>query len=198
MREKEERENSKSDSILNVYLKEYEAIRNEINLRLKEKDTIVRYTVLLVSAIVVGLWKAPDNFNQTFLMLALLLIIPFISILLTFVHNWHDEMIIVLGSYIEKEIRPRINILLEKEDLLKWDTFLQEFRNKNEWKINSLVKRLIFIAPIPISMIGYFLITARLNEKWIEIIMVTMDLLLLLWIFYHFFKINKKYEKLKE
>ncbi|ODS32828.1 MAG: hypothetical protein SCARUB_02034 [Candidatus Scalindua rubra] len=134
-----------SDSILNVYLKEYDAIRNEINLRLKEKDTIVRYTILLVSAIILGIWKTQDNFNHTFLMLVLLLIIPFISILLTFVHNWHDEMIIVLGSYIEKEIKPKINSFFEKTDLLGWESFLLEFRNKYMDGDTSLLSKDYFL-----------------------------------------------------
>lgn len=186
------------DLILNVYLKEYEATRSEINLRLKEKDTIVRYTVLLVSAIIFGLWREHDNLNQIFLMVVLLLIIPFISILLTFVSNWHDEMIVALASYIEQELKPKINNLFGTTNLLGWDSFLQKFREQFGWKTNALIKRLIFIAPIPISVIGYFLITVRPQGEWIEIIMIIIDLLFLLLVLYHFFMIDKKYMALKE
>lgn len=185
-------------NLLNVYIKEYEATRSEIILRLKEKNTIVRYMILLVSAVIVGIWKAQENMDQIFLMLVLLLIIPFISILLTFIHNWHDEMIVTLGSYIQKKIRPRINKIFKRSDLLEWDMFLDDFRKKFGWKTRAIFMRLIFVAPIPISVIGYLLIKSRPSEIWIEITLISIDLLFLLWIVSHFILIDRKYRLIKE
>lgn len=184
--------------LLNVYLKEYEAIRGEILLRLKEKNTIVRYMILLISAIIAGLWKVQSNVDQTFFMIVLLFIIPIISTLLSFIHNWHDGMIAALGSYVQNEIRPKINSIFDKTDLFRWDEFLLGFRKTFGWKTNAIIMRLIFIAPIPVSVIGYFMITTRPQAKWIEMTLIFIDLLCLILIIANFIIIDIKYKNLDE
>jgi hypothetical protein len=182
--------------LLNVYIKEYETIRNEILLRLKEKNTMVRYMILLVSAVIAGIWQAQGNADPTFLMIVLLFIIPIISILLSFIYNWHDEMIVVLGSYVQKEIRSRINNICNQKDLLGWDKFLVEFRNRFGWKTNAIIMRLIFIAPIPVSVIGYFMIKTGYQKSWVDIALIGIDFLCLAWIIVNFLIIDIKYRKL--
>ncbi|MEA3358199.1 MAG: hypothetical protein U9R17_02155 [Thermodesulfobacteriota bacterium] len=183
--------------LLNVYMKEYETIRSEILLRLKEKNTIVRYMILLISAVIAGIWKVNSNLDQTFLMIVLLFIIPFISLLLSFIHNWHDEMIVALSSYFQKEVRLKINSIFHKEDLFGMNKFLSEFRNGFLWKTKAIIMRLIFIAPIPVSVIGYFMIKIVDQKKWIETTLIFIDLLCLLLIIVYFFIIDRKYKKIE-
>lgn len=62
------------ESLLSIHLKDYELTREEIILRLKEKNTILKYLVLLIGAVIAGLWSDKSGASNSLV----LMIIPII------------------------------------------------------------------------------------------------------------------------
>jgi len=59
---------------------------------------------------------------------------------------------------------------MEDSDLLNvYIKFLGELRNRFGWKTSAVIMRLIFLAPIPVSVIGYFMIKTGYQKSWVEI-----------------------------
>ncbi|CAB1065315.1 hypothetical protein D1BOALGB6SA_10112 [Olavius sp. associated proteobacterium Delta 1] len=66
--------NNSEESLLSIHLKDYELTREEIILRLKEKNTILKYLVLLIGAVIAGLWSDKSGASNSLV----LMIIPII------------------------------------------------------------------------------------------------------------------------
>ena len=186
-------ENNDKNILIQIHLKDYELIREEILLRLKEKNLLTRYLLLLIGAAIGGLWSAKTHSPDIIFMIVLLVIIPVIALILVFLYNWHDERIIELSCYLEKELRPKISFLLNTEDIFTWENFLKTLRIKSEVILYPNLGRLIFIAPIVISIIGFFLLESPTYLNIWKGLFISMDIIFIGICIYSFKRINAKY-----
>ncbi len=186
--------NNADQFLLNVHLKDYELTREEMVLRLKEKNSLLRYLILLIGAVIAGLWSnQTGTTNNLILMIIFLIIIPIISTILVFLYNWHDECIIKLKSYLQDEIIPKICKIFGTDDLLTWENFQQKSRQESKLLSYPNLGRLIFIVPILVSVVGYILIENLQNLTYIKWILIFMDIIFIIIILSIFSDINKKF-----
>ena len=185
--------------LVNIHLKDYEITREEIILRFKEKNLLTRYLMLLIAAVIAGLWSdKPGVENDIILMIIFLIIIPVISLILVFLYNWHDECIVKLVFYFNNEIRPKICSLLETDDIFTWENLQAKFRQESTFFNYPNLGRLIFIIPILISVTGYVLIENIKTLDYIKWFLISMDIIIIVFISFSFAKINTKYRNLKK
>ena len=190
---------NKNKYLVNIHLKDYEITREEIILRLKEKNLLTRYLMLLIAAVIAGLWSdKPGVSNDIILMIIFLIIIPVISLILVFLYNWHDECIVKLAFYLNNEIRPKICSLLETDDIFTWENLQAKFRQESTFFNYPNLGRLIFIIPILISVTGYVLIENIKTLDYIKWFLISMDIIIIVFISFSFTKINTKYRNLKK
>lgn len=181
-----------------MVIKEYDQLSSEIELRLKEKNTIFRYLLLLITAVIAGIWKFDKaSCEPNHIMLILLLIIPLTTFLLTFIYNWHDRMIVQLATYIEQELRPKIISYFNDETLLGWGNFLNKQRHGHKWKMNAFLMRLSFTFPILISVVGYFLLFYCKSQNYLLITLLSIDTIALILIIILFFCVDISYRKIR-
>lgn len=190
---------NKKDFLVNIHLKDYEITREEIIMRLKEKNLLTRYLMLLIAAVIAGLWSDKAGVsNNIILMIVFLVIIPVISLILVFLYNWHDECIVTLAFYLNHEIRPKICSLLETNEIFTWENLQQEIRQESTFFNYANLGRLIFIIPILISVTGYILIENIKNMDYIKWFLISMDIIIIVLISFSFIKINIKYRNLNK
>jgi hypothetical protein len=186
-----------NELLVNIHLKDYEIIREEIILRLKEKNLLIRYLILLIGAVIAGLWSdMPGVSNNIILMIILLIIIPIISLILIFLYNWHDECIVKLAFYLHNEVRPKLCSLLETDDIFTWENLQHDFRRKSSFFNYANLGRLIFVVPILISVTGYILIENLQTLGYVKWFFISMDIIIMVFILFSFIKINAKYRNL--
>lgn len=190
---------NKNEFLVNIHLKDYEITREEIILRLKEKNLLTRYLMLLIAAVIAGFWSdKPGVSDNIILMIIFLIIIPVISLILVFLYNWHDACIVKLAFYLHHEIRPKICALLETDDIFTWENLQQKFRQESTFFNYANFGRLIFIIPILISVTGYVLIENIKTLDYIKWVLISMDILIIVFISFSFAKINTKYRNLRK
>jgi len=190
---------NKNKYLVNIHLKDYEITREEIILRLKEKNLLTRYLMLLIAAVIAGLWSDKAGVsNNIILMIIFLIIIPVISLILVFLYNWHDECVVKLAFYLNHEIRPKICSLLETDEIFTWENLQQKFRQESTFFNYANLGRLIFIIPILISVTGYILIENIKTLDYIKWFLISMDIIIIVFISFSFTKINTKYRNLNK
>jgi len=190
-------QNQRNTSI-DVYLEEFKALREEILLRMKERNATVNYILLLISALIVAIWQIPGRIEPEKTFIIFLLIIPVIFFFLALIYCWHDLMIASLGGYINQILRPNLIKVCHHEDILGWERYLQRRSKSLSWKIMSFFNRLILVVPIPISTISLFTLMKPQIFKTAGITLAIFDLLLFITILILFLWIDRVYAKARQ
>ena len=190
-------QNQRNTSI-GVHLEEYKALREEMLLRMKERNAVVNYLLLLISALIVAIWQIPGRIEPERTFIIFLLIIPAVSFFLALIYCWHDLMIASLGGYINQILRPKLIEVCQHEDLLEWEKYLQKRSKSPSWKIMSLLNRLILVVPIPISTVSLFTLMKPQLFETVEITLTIFDLLLFLSVLILFLRIDRIYAKARQ
>lgn len=183
---------------IDVYLEEYKALREEMLLRLKGRNAIVNYILLLVSALIVAIWQVSGRIEPQKVSIIFLLILPVVFFFLALIYCWHDMMIASLGGYIKEVLRPRLIEVCQHENILEWESYLKKRSESSQWKIMSFLNRLILVVPIPISVFSLF---ALMKPQIFEIVGITLaifDLLLFTTILILFLLIDRMYSKARQ
>lgn len=145
---------------IDIYLEEYRTVREEILLRLKERNIIVRYILLLISALIIAIWQISNSEAEPQKTLVIfLVIIPVIFFLLALIYCWHDIMIARLANYNNKILRPKLVDIYQDKNILAWEKYLHKQRKSLFWKLMSFLNRLILLVPIPLSTISMYALT---------------------------------------
>ena len=189
---------SQRNTSIGIHLEEYKALREEILFRMKERNAVVNYIILLFCALIVAIWQIPGRIEPERTFIIFLLIIPMISFFLAIIYCWHDLMIASLGGYINQILRPKLIEVCQHEDILEWGKYLQKHRKSPSWKIMSILNRLILVVPIPISTISLFALMKPQIFETVEITLAIFDLLLFLSILILFLLIDRIYAKARQ
>ena len=128
-----------SDSLRFIYeahLKEFEAIRNEINLRLQFEENTINYLIVLVAALLSGsqlfgsqaasLIETLNKYPSSYLMLSL------VSLLFPLTILQHNLYVVSLGEYIRFVLSPKLNAIAK--DLASHSAATKEYL---EWESNQ-------------------------------------------------------------
>jgi len=190
-------QNQRNTSI-DVHLEEYKALREEILLRMKERNAVVNYILLLISALIVAIWQIPGRIEPERTFIIFLLIIPVIFFFLAIIYCWHDLMIASIGGYINQILRPKLIEVCQHEDILGWEKYLQKHSKSPSWKIMSILNRLILVVPIPISTISLFALMKPQIFDTIRITLTIFDLLLFIGIVILFLLVDRVYAKARQ
>ena len=184
----------KNITYIDIYLEEYRTVREEILLRLKERNTIVRYILLLISALIVAIWQISSSEVQPQKTLVIfLVIIPTIFFLLALIYCWHDIMIARLANYNNKILRPKLAEVCQNKNILAWEKYLHKQRKSLFWKCMSFLNRLILVVPIPLSIISMYALIKPDIFSTIKIILAIFTLLLFIAVLVLFLFIDCMY-----
>ena len=190
-------QNQRNTSI-DVHLEEYKALREEILFRMKERNAVVNYILLLISALIVAIWQIPGRVEPEKTFIIFLLIIPVVFFFLSLVYCWHDLMIASLGGYINHILRPKLIKVCQHEDILEWEIYLKKRCESSSWKFMSFLNRLILVVPIPISTISLFTLMKPQIFKTVGITLAIFDLLLFISILILFLLIDRIYTQARQ
>nr|QNO53321.1 hypothetical protein AFNPGKIM_00017 [Methanosarcinales archaeon ANME-1 ERB6] len=189
---------SQRTTSIGIHLEEYKALREEILFRMKERNAVVNYIILLFCALIVAIWQIPGRIEPERTFIIFLLIIPVISFFLALIYCWHDLMIASLGGYINQILRPKLIEVCQHEDILEWEKYLQKHSKSPSWKIMSLLNRLILAAPIPISTISLLALMKPQIFDTIRITLTIFDLLLFIGVVILFLLVDRIYAKARQ
>jgi hypothetical protein len=190
-------QNQRNTSI-DIHLEEYKALRAEMLLRMKARNAVVNFILLLISALIVAIWQIPGRVEPEKTFIIFLLIIPVVFFFLSLVYCWHDLMIASLGGYINHILRPKLIKVCQQEDILEWEIYLKKRCESSSWKFMSFLNRLILVVPIPISTISLFTLMKPQIFKTVGITLAIFDLLLFISILILFLLIDRIYAQARQ
>ena len=131
---------SNSSMIMQTWLEEHRALRNEI----EQHHVSMRY-MFIFNMTATGAIFSFILSNAT--LVPLMLIIPILSSILGIILFFHSKRMSQLGHYIQKVITPNTRKILNNDSLLGWEDNIREQESKGYSKIFSLdgVRLLTFI-----------------------------------------------------
>ncbi len=166
-----------------IWLTEYNAIRDEIIFRMRTADyfTVVNLGVI---GTIIGLTLT--------ITIDILLVIPWISCLLGIMYFNQLRHVQILGLYIRQVITTNLSTKYHNDYLLGWDKFHSSM--KSEWSIIPMLGRLpalVFIVPSFLALIVTFYSTIIVNDMWWIKFMWAIELLLCLLLLFVWYKEEK-------
>ena len=184
------------DQLLMVYIEELKALRNEQGWRGKEQSTIIHRILLIAS----GVLAASISIQESLLQKIAIIILIFPLFVIPYVFGYLAHMLVIykIGNYIQNELRPKIEILLDKNNLLYWDEFhvkttlFQTPKNIITLIIGSL-EHLVLLLPNFVVIIVFELFPTEIKGilKLIYNLDIFFGFLILLSIIYVYFLFGK-------
>ena len=134
-------------------MEEYRTLREEILLRMKGRNSTGYYVLLLMSAVILGIWQVQGKMPEEKLFAVFLLIVPITSLFLAVIYSFHDVMIARLGGYINQVLRPKLMDVCDRSDILAWEPYLSQGTAAGSFRAMALCRRLIFVVTLAVSTI---------------------------------------------
>ena len=144
----------------NILLEEYKRLNDEISKRIDFYDKNINYQFILLGIVVTAISGilTKENTNLTAICY-ILLTAPLIFYFLSFYNSINNMYTFKISHYISDHIRPRLSQLLESDQILNYDNYIQKNIFQTARKKNKLVTFIVlqWTLLIPISLIiGYF------------------------------------------
>lgn len=173
---------------LSVHLEEYKELRHEILQRVEFQQRFLNYSILSIG-VVLGLISsggAKCNAVAFWVVPGALLLFAFMFVLFSFWWSNQDVYLIWLVSYINTELRPKIENTIGGIKVLGWEDFLAEERSKMGYRfifIPALGLEFPLIVTVVLLVIVAYLVCA--HNSWIEPATILLcsfwGIVLLLW-----------------
>ena len=150
---------------LSIHLEEYKQLSEEIKLRVDFQQKLTHYQLLsggIVATIGIRITQLePEQISQSESVRFYLILSPIIFLVFSWMFSNSDIMIISVAEYINRQLKPKLQKLLNRPDILEFESFMSENRR-------TLIKRygllalfgqeftMLFILPILFVSIYFF------------------------------------------
>ncbi len=162
--------------VLEVYLREYEKLKEEQTSRIGFRDNLLYVTLTLFGALVAFALSNPDFIHG-------LLVLPWVCLILGWNYLANDEKISAIGRYIRNDLTNKVNEMLEpphKGTTFGWEIAHRSDPRRGRRKIEQLMIDLIaFVLSGLTAVVLYLLLAPQLPAAiWIvaliDIILLTI------------------------
>src|SRR5258708_22527640 len=127
--------NPSDTALLQVHLAEYSALRNEINAFHAIEHQTLNFNIAILAALVGFLAKAGGLSSYRPL---ILLLVPLPFLLLGFFFGYAQMRIIQVATYIHKQLRSKVQVVLDHDDIWAWEDFRRKEKRPGEGKCPAL------------------------------------------------------------
>ncbi|MBD2203191.1 hypothetical protein H6G33_17305 [Calothrix sp. FACHB-1219] len=166
---------SDQKSMLEVYLHEYEKLKEEQAQRIGFRDNLLYVTLGVFGAVVSFSVTNKANYYA-------LLVIPWVSLILGWNYLVNDEKISAIGKYIRHKLTEKIKEQTghpEIESIFGWETVHRSDKNRKRRKIEQLIiDEITFVLSGVIALVAFWLLVS--NPPVAVNILGVLELILLL------------------
>jgi len=145
----------KRQILLDIYLREFEGLREEINSRIGYRDNLIYVTLASIGGLITYTFSQEKN-NYG------LLILPLVTFILGWMYVLNDEKISAIGYYFKGKLSNKIKLLLEifnHDCIFEWEEFLRSKERKRLHKgFQIFVNQLTFVFSGLVSLIVFFIL----------------------------------------
>lgn len=167
----------KEQHALEIYLREYEKLKDEQTSRIGFRDNLLYVTLTLYGALIAFALSNNDLIHA-------LLVLPWVCLILGWNYLVNDEKISAIGHYTRYNLTDKINKILDlpkKESILGWEVSHRDDRRRNKRKIEQLIIDLIaFVFSGLIAVILYLFLAPQLSTIIWSIAAIDILLLIIL------------------
>ena len=163
---------SDKDSILEVFLKEYDKLKSEQAQRIGFRDNLLYVTLGVFGAVVSFAVSNRSNYYA-------LLVIPWVCLILGWTYVVNDEKISAIGKYIRYKLADKVKEYtgyVDLEPLFCWEISHRNDKHRKRRKIQQLiVDEITFVFSGVIALSAFWLLVSRpplaVNIlSWIELL----------------------------
>lgn len=171
---------------LQAIFEEYRAVRNEQLKRSELADRAFHYLVILAAGVVASFFSFYSQ-DKLPLSLNVLGIAPMVLTPFVFVAIQNEIVLVRLGVYCHRVLRPMVVAAIGHEDVWLWERFHAEESKSLLFRAVGAFRRVAFFTPSLLPTLGYALLhPARYSvvDKWLlglDIAMTFVTLILLLY-----------------
>ena len=148
---------------IKLLVDEYKVLTQGIAQRVDLQQKLLNFHLIFLAVTGALLGKKP-SFLFTADALPFLLIMPLVLMFFVWSHTNHDTMIIAYAEYINQQLRPKIESLLQGEKVLQFEKFLKEYRKERYSFLTILGGE--YILAILIAIIIMMFSCALVYKKW--------------------------------
>ena len=140
--------NPSDTALVSVHVSEYSALRGEINAFHAIEHQILNFNIAILAALMGFLAKGGVDWSKYGPAVALVSPIPFL--LLGFFFGYSQIRIIQVAAYLNLELRPRVQGILQHDEVWKWEDFRKDSRFPNRGLSDFLgfLRWMLFVWPI--------------------------------------------------
>ena len=138
------------DNKVESWLSEFRALRDEIQNRSRVQQALVALNMSALATILGIAFSLPEWWDPS-----ILLVIPFLSSLLSLLYLNHDFTIATLGHYIRDRIRPKLCELTGDAEIMGWELWIRDVPRKSKIPREMafhLAAPVLYIAPCIIAL----------------------------------------------
>ncbi|MEM9091944.1 MAG: hypothetical protein AAGC93_24810 [Cyanobacteria bacterium P01_F01_bin.53] len=161
---------------INVYLAEYEKLKDEQIARIGFRDNLLYVTLGIFGAIISFVASNTSDFYGV-------LVLPLVCIVLGWTYLVNDEKITAIGFYVQTEISQKINSLFQtiSGNAFYWEDFNRLNRGRKRRKINQfIVNELSFVFSGISSLIAFLCLQKDISHLvYVIVILEFIGLLIL-------------------
>lgn len=140
-----------------IILEEYKVLKLEQLERIKIRDNLIYISLGVFGAIFsYAMYSGITNMGDRSLVLLLL---PTVSLVLSWVYINNDEKVSHIGKYIRKELTPKIKELLDTDDsiIFGWETYHRsDYKRVTRKAMQVTIDIIAFAMPAVVSIYAYY------------------------------------------
>lgn len=171
---------------------EYKVLAQGIAHRVDLQQKLLNFHLIFLAVLGALVGKNPSFVFEADA-LPFLVMVPLVLMFFVWAHTNHDAMIIAYAEFINKQLKPTLEALLQGEKVLEFEKFLKEYR-KDRYSILTILGGEYNLA-ILLAIISLLFACALLYQKWpitlsyvgwhgagyVFISIVLIEMLLLFW-----------------
>lgn len=150
--------NNDKQQMLEVYLQEYEKLKDEQTQRIGFRDNLLYVTLGVFGAVITFAVSSKTNYYA-------LLVIPWVCLILGWTYLVNDEKITAIGRYIRLNLAEKIKELTghtEIESIFGWEIAHRSDNRRKRRKIEQLVvDQITFVFSGIIALIAFWLLEPK-------------------------------------
>ncbi len=149
------------NEMLNILLSEYNSLKSEQLERIKIRDNLIYISLGVFGAIFsFAMFKTIDRS-------IVLLMLPTVGLVLSWVYINNDEKVSQIGKYIREELTPKIKELLVTDDstVFGWESYHRsDYKRITRKALQVVVDIIAFAMPSAVSIYTYYTLNPDTNR----------------------------------
>ncbi len=174
--------NDEQKEILEIYLQEYDKLKNEQTERIGFRDNLIYVTLVVFGGILA--FALGEKVNPY-----ALLVLPWATLVLGWTYVVNDEKISAIGKYIRKKLVNKFNVLTAKagadieeiESIFGWEIEHRSDKRRKRRKIEQLIiDEITFVFSGIAALVGFWYLVPQFH--WVIQVVCWVELVLLVFL----------------